>query len=118
MTPEEHFAGHPFAWSVFVWTRDVVGGLGPYEVRATKSQVAFRRRRGFAFVWLPGRYLAHPAAEVVLSVALPRHDTSPRFKEVVHPTPRQWLHHLEVRDLDALDAEVAGWLTESYGAAG
>lgn len=72
----------------------------------TRSQVAFRCRRGFAYVWMPGRYLAHPSTEVVLSVALPRHVPSPRFKEVVHPTAQQWLHHLE------------GWLTESYDAAG
>ena len=118
MTPDEHFAGHPFAAAVFAWTRDVLDGLGPCEVRVTRSQVAFRRRRGFAYVWMPGRYLAHPAAEVVLSVSLPRHDPSPRFKEVVHPTARQWLHHLEVHDLGELDAEVEGWLAESYGAAG
>lgn len=80
--------------------------------------MAFRRRRGFAYVWMPGRYLAHPDAEVVLSVALPRHDPSPRFKEVVHPTAQQWLHHLEVRELGELDAEVEAWLAESYGAAG
>ena len=118
MTPDEHFAGHPFAASVFGWTRDVLDGLGSCEVRVTRSQVAFRRRRGFAYVWMPGRYLAHPAAEVVLSVSLPRHDPSPRFKEVVHPTGQQWLHHLEVHDLGELDAEVEGWLAESYGAAG
>lgn len=46
-------------------------------------------------MWMPGRYLAHPSTEVVLSVALPRHVPSPRFKEVVHPTAQQWLHHLE-----------------------
>ncbi|HEX4976525.1 MAG TPA: DUF5655 domain-containing protein [Nocardioides sp.] len=118
MTPEEHFAGHPFAASVFAWARDLLEGLGPCEVRATRSQVAFRRRRGFAYVWMPGRYLAHPAAEVVLSISLPRHDSSPRFKEVVHPTSHQWLHHLEVHDLDELDGEVADWLGESYDAAG
>lgn len=118
MTPEEHFAGHPFAEAVFAWARDVLERLGPCEVRVTKSQVAFRRRRGFAYVWMPGRYLAHPAAEVVLSVSLPRHDPSPRFKEVVHPTARQWLHHLEVQDLAELDAEVEALLEESYDAAG
>ncbi len=118
MTPEEHFAGHPFAEAVFTWARDVLAGLGSLEVRVTKSQVAFRRRRGFAYVWMPGRYLAHPAAEVVLSIALTRHDHSPRFKEVVHPTTGQWLHHLEVQDLGDLDEEVAGWLAESYAAAG
>jgi hypothetical protein len=118
MTPEEHFVGHPFAASVFAWTRDVLEGLGPCEVRVTTSQVAFRRRRGFAYVWMPGRYLRHPAAEAVLSVSLPRHDASPRFKEVAHPTSQQWLHHLEVRNLTELDGQVEAWLAESYDAAG
>ena len=51
-----------------------------------------------------------PWQSVVLSVSLPRHDPSPRFKEVVHPTAQQWLHHLEVQDLADLDAEVEAWL--------
>ena len=112
-TPEEHFAGHPFALAVFDEVRALLEELGGAEVRTTKSQVAFRRRRGFAYVWLPGRYLAHPAADVVLSVVLDRRDPSPRWKEVAHPSPAHWMHHLEVTDLAQLDAEVAGWLREA-----
>jgi Domain of unknown function (DUF5655) len=113
MTPEEHFAGHPFALAVFHEVRALVDETGGGEVATTKSQVAFRRRRGFAYVWLPGRYLASPAADVVLSVVLGRPDPSPRWKEVVHPSPAHWMHHLEVTDLAQLDAEVAGWLREA-----
>lgn len=91
---------------------------GPTEVRTTTSQVALRRRRGFACVWLPVRYLIRPAAHVVLSIALPRTIQSPRWKEVVHPGPGVWMHHLEICATDDLDKEVADWLREAWRAAG
>jgi hypothetical protein len=113
MQPEEFFAGRPGALAVFERVRSVLDGLGPVEVRASKSQVAFRRRRGFAYLWLPGRYLSKPAAEVVLSIALGRHDPSGRFKEVAHPAPAEWMHHLELHDAGDVDDEVVGWLREA-----
>jgi hypothetical protein len=84
----------------------------------TRSQVAYRRRRAFAWTWLPGRWLSAPAAEVVLSIALARLDGSARWKEVVHPSARWWMHHLEVRSPEELDDEVAAWLAEAWSAAG
>lgn len=117
-TPQEHFAGHPVALAAYARVRAVLDPLGPYDVRVTASQVAFRRRRGFAWLWLPGRYLAHPGADVVLTLALGRHDASPRFKEVVHPARGHWMHHVEVHDAADLDGEVAGWLAEAYERAG
>lgn len=118
MDPRGHFAGHPVALATFDWVLGVLEAAGPVEVRVTRSQVAFRRRRGFAYLWLPGRNLARPAADVVLSIALGRQDPSPRWKEVVHPTPRHWMHHLEIGDPDEIDAEVAGWLREAAERAG
>jgi hypothetical protein len=113
MQPENLFAGHPDARAVFEKVRSVLNRLGPVEVRTAKSQVAFRRKRGFAFLWIPGRYLSKPTPEVVLSIALGRHDRSPRFKEVAHPAPSQWMHHLEIRDAGDIDDEVVGWLCEA-----
>jgi hypothetical protein len=52
----------------------IVGRLGPFEVRTTKSQAEFRRKQGFAYLWVPGQYLAKPTADVVLSIALGRRD--------------------------------------------
>lgn len=89
----------------------------PSEVRVSKSQVAFRARRGFAWLWLPSKYLRDPTADVVLSIALEREDPSPRFKQVVHPTPRYWQHHLEVHDVSEIDDEVIAWLREARDAA-
>lgn len=118
VTPEEFFAGHPGARTVFEDVCRMLDGLGDVEVRITKSQVAFRRRRGFASLWLPGRYLRRPGAEVVLSIALGRHDGSARFKEVVHPSARHWIHHLEVHGRGDLDDEVLEWLREAADRAG
>jgi hypothetical protein len=54
---------------------------------------------------------------VVLSIALARQDGSARFKQVVHPAPNVWMHHLEVHTVADLDAEVAQWLHEAYARA-
>lgn len=80
----------------------------------SKSQIAFRARRGFPYVWRPGfdndvpppsRRSRYPP------------DKSKRFKSVVHPSPKVWIHHLEVRDPDQVDDEVARSLRDAYHAA-
>jgi len=116
--PEDLFAGHSVALAVLDRVRTVLEAAGPLDVRATKSQVAFRRTRAFAWLWRPGQYLRGEVSPVVLSVALGRHEPSPRFKEVVHPSLRHWMHHLEIRDAGEVDDEVAGWLLEAAGRAG
>jgi hypothetical protein len=35
---------------------------------------------------------------------------SPRVKEVAHPSPGTWMHHVEIRDASALDDELASLL--------
>ena len=117
-TPEEFFAGHPDALQVFTKVRAIVDRLGPFELRISKSQAAFWRKRGFAYVWMPSQYLAKPAAEVVLSIVLGRLEGSKRFKEVAHPAPSHWIHHLEIHHPSDLDEEVVGWLREAADHAG
>jgi hypothetical protein len=108
---------HPVALTVLERVVSIVERVGAVDVRVSKSQIALRRRQGFAYVWRPRQYLGS-GAEVVLSIALGRADRSPRFKEVVHPSPKHWLHHLEINDPDAVDAEVVGWLREAFDRAG
>ncbi|WP_418961222.1 DUF5655 domain-containing protein [Streptomyces tritici] len=110
-TVEEFFGGTGLGLAVFERVRSLLDE--PFDVRVSKSQVSFRRHRGFAYLWTPSRYLHAPTAEVVLSIALDRHDPSPRFKQVSHPAPRHWMHHLEVQSLDDLDDQVAAWLIET-----
>jgi hypothetical protein len=113
MRPEDLFDGHPTAEVVLRAVLTLAESLGDCQVRTTKSQVALRRRRGSAYLWRPGQYLARPSAEVVLSIVLDRRDDSPRWKEVVHPSPAHWMHHLEVHDPAEIDDEVTAWLREA-----
>jgi hypothetical protein len=118
MTPDELLADSSLGRSVFERVHRTISSFGDVEIETTKSQITFRRRRGFAYVWLPGTYLQRPRAEVVLSIALDRELASPRFKEVAHPAPRIWQHHLEISDAGELDDEVREWLRAAYAAAG
>jgi len=110
------FSGHELARAAHERVCALLDAAGPYTVRITASQVAYRRRRGFAYLWTPSRHLHRRAADAVLSLDLPEREASGRFKEVVHVGGR-WLHHLELRTVEDLDAEVAGWLARAAAAA-
>jgi hypothetical protein len=114
LTVEQFFADAPLGAQVYDALVHVVDDLGPATIRVTKSQVAFRRRTGFCWVWRPGMYLRRPHAEVVVSLALDRQDPSVRWKEVTPVGAGRWMHHLEVHAVAEVDAEVAGWVTAAY----
>jgi hypothetical protein len=116
-TPEAFFAGHEDGLAVYRAVAEAVAALGECDVRVSRSQIAFRRRRGFAYVWRPGQYVASDVP-AVLSVALDHPVESDRFKQVAHPAAAVWMHHLEVRRPAEVDAEVSGWLREAWGSAG
>jgi len=116
-TVDRFFEGSATAYGIYRAAERMASGVGPLEVRVSKSQVSFRRRRGFAFLWRPGTYVKS-TVPVVLSLALPYEAPSPRFKQIVHPSPGIWMHHLELRDSGQLDAEVEHWMREAYEAAG
>ncbi|MBN2848307.1 MAG: hypothetical protein JXP72_07655 [Coriobacteriia bacterium] len=115
---EEFFAGYDDARPLFDAVRARAESLGPVRMRVTRSQIAFSRRIGFAWVWVPERYLGTGHAPLVLSVALRRRDASPRWKEVVEPAPGRFMHHLEVREPADIDDEVRAWLVEAWETAG
>jgi hypothetical protein len=92
--------------------------IGPAEIRVTKSQVAFWRRRAFAWAWIPAKYLRRQSAPLVLTISLRRMDASPRWKQIVESSPGRFTHHLELYSTDDLDAEIHAWLQEAWGLAG
>ena len=112
-SPAEFFAGSPDGLAIHDRVAEATAALGDVESRVTRSQVAFRHGQGFAFVWRPAQYV-HSAVPAVLSIALPREVASPRFKEVAHPSPHVWMHHLELHDVSEVDDEVRAWLREAW----
>ena len=114
---EAFFAVHPDGRAVAAAVTQAMAGLGEHDVRVSRSQVAFRRRTGFAYLWRPGQYVSS-SAPAVLSIALPHAVDSDRWKEVVHPAGHVWMHHLELSSPGEVDAEVLTWLREAYDSAG
>ncbi len=87
---------------------------GGAELRVARTQVGWARRRGFAFLWSPQRWLGDRAAPLVLSIGLLHRDTSPRWKEVVEIRPGLYNHHLEIHAVEDVDDEVLAWVGRAY----
>ncbi len=118
VTPDEFFADKTLAKELFAAVRCEVEAVGEASIRVTRSQIAFRRRRSFAWVWMPGQYLRGRVAPLVLTVSLPWRDGSPRWKEVVEPVPGRFTHHLELNNTADIDEQVSGWLRQAWDSAG
>jgi len=118
MTLDEYFAGHGESRHLFDALHARIATLDLVEMKVTKSQVAFRRRKAFAWAWIPGKYLRGQTAPLVLSVALHRRDSSPRWKEIVEPRPGSFTHHLELYSDPEIDEQVQAWLLEAWQGAG
>jgi len=114
MTLDDFFAGQQESRLIFEALRSAVDAVGKAELRVTKSQVAFRRRRAFAWAWMPGKYLHGRHAPLVLTISLRRQDTSTRWKEIVEPAPGRFTHHLELHSAADIDDEVRTWLREAW----
>jgi hypothetical protein len=54
---EDFFAGFEASRPIFEALQAAIAALGPAEMRVSKSQIAFRRRKTFAWAWVPGRHL-------------------------------------------------------------
>jgi hypothetical protein len=115
---DRFFAGRREARRIFRAVDHAVRAAGPATVRVTGSQMAFRRKRGFAWAWTPDRWLEGRTAPLVLSIALRRRDRSKRWKEVVRPAPGRWMHHLELWSPREVDEPVLAWLREAWELAG
>lgn len=112
-TPEGYFDGFPRGLEICRAVEHAISVLGVPSAHVSKSQIAFRHRKGFAYLWRPGQYIASDVP-AVLSIALPHEIRSDRFKEVAHPSAHVWMHHLELSDVAEVDDEVRQWLAEAY----
>jgi hypothetical protein len=110
---EEFFADDEKAVEIYRAIARSVVALEGVEIVVSKSQVAFRARRGFAYAWAPHRYV-HSDVPLVLSIPLRERLTSSRFKEVAHPSRSTWMHHVELRLVEDVDSELIGWVKRAY----
>lgn len=118
-TPAQLFGADLAALAAYRIVHETIAAWGGCEERVGRSQVGFRRDRGFAWLWNPRQYLRHPAADVVLTFALDHELASPRIKQAVRTSALHVVHHVELADPVAeLDAELLGWLHEAYDRAG
>ena len=66
---------------------------------------------------MPGQYLTGKAAPLVLTLSFRSRKVSPRWKEIVEPTPGRFTHHLELYSTAEIDDQVRGWLQDAWTAA-
>ncbi len=93
MTTNEFFEGQELSRQFFEVVRAAIGDIGDAELRVTKSQIAFRQRRAFAWVWMPAQYLdtangrRHQLAPLVLTLAFHHRGHVGPLEEIVEPAP-------------------------------
>ncbi len=113
---DDFFANFPDSRKLYEFVLEAMDRIGPAEVRIMKSQIVFRRKKDFAWVWMPGQYLKghKQIAPLVLSLAFPERNLSPRWKEVVEPYPGRYMHHLELYSIEDIDEQARGWMKAAW----
>lgn len=114
MALDEYFSGNEESRKLFDSLHSVIEAFDGVEMRVTKSQVAFYRRKAFAWAWIPGKYLSGKVAPLVLTLSLPFRDPSARWKEIVEPRPGRFTHHLELYSTRDIDDEVREWVSIAW----
>jgi hypothetical protein len=117
MTLDEFFLGYERSRPLFDAVRSMLDAIGPTDLRVSRSQIAFWRRKAAARVWIPARYLGGDSALLVLTLGFRSRDASPRWKEIAEPAPGRFTHHLELYSPADLDEEVRSWLQKAWIAA-
>ncbi|MHB1260655.1 MAG: DUF5655 domain-containing protein [Thermoplasmatota archaeon] len=113
---EEFFGPYPHGLPLFEAVLRAVRAFGPVEPAATKTQVSFRARTRFAWLWIPQMALKRGPPDVYLTFDLSHCVDSPRIKEAIQVRPGRWVHHLRLASPRDVDAEVKAWLREAYEA--
>lgn len=112
---ELFFAGRPGSLNLFLAVRAVIESFGGVEIEVMKTQISFRARRSFAWVWLPQTWIKkRPGESVTLTFALDHEVVDARIAEAVEARPEHWTHHVLIGAPSDLDAQVRAWLREAY----
>ena len=85
------------------------------KIKASKTQISFSNKRGFAFVsFNPCRRTKdRPNVWMTVTFGLGYRKDSPRIDVATEPYPNRWTHHIMVGSVEEIDAELMGWLREA-----
>jgi hypothetical protein len=93
--------------------------LGSVESATRKTQVSFKHRRAFAWIWLPQLWIKkQPRGSITLTFGLDHKVRDRRIKESVEPYPGRYTHHVVITRAAEFDARVKIWLREAHRLAG
>jgi hypothetical protein len=114
---DEFFQGYELSQKIFHSICHFTDNLGQVKYKSGKSQISLRRKKLFAWVWVPGKYLKGKTAPLVLTIAFRYKHSSSRWKEIVEPYPGRFIHHLELFTPPDFDVEVQNWMQEAWNSA-
>lgn len=85
------------------------------SIEVKKTQITFKSKRGFVYVWLPIRKMKNrPEYYLVLSFGLEQRIESSRIAESVETYKNRWMHHLIIEKPEELNDELMRWIQEAY----
>lgn len=114
-TIEGLFKDYPFSYKLFEVVREFIESLGTVKTQATKTQISFSTKTGFAWIWLPQMWIKKaPENSIVLSFGLGRRVIHPHIKESKEPYPGRWTHHVVIEKESDFDDNVRAWLREAF----
>ena len=112
---EDLFYGRPEALKLFNYVRQYIESLGPVKIEATKTQISFRIKKKFAWVWLPQIWIKKRSENsITLTFAVGRHIKHEQIVEAVETSPGRWTHHVYIENEYDLTDDVHKWLIEAY----
>jgi hypothetical protein len=114
MNTNEFFLDFPQSLVLYDFLLNEIKAIGPFTISVTKSQIALKRQKTFAILWIPARYLRGKSAHLVLTLTFPIRHPSPRWKEIVEISPRHFTHHLELYTNEDIDHEVCEWIFQAW----
>src|SRR5690606_35879627 len=114
-TIDDFFRGRDESRRLFDTLARSIESLGESTTRVSRSQVAFRRRKNVAVVWVPGQYIKDgTTAPLVLTITFRKRDASPRWKEITKIGSGRFTHHLELYRPEEVDEQVHRWLATAW----
>ena len=85
------------------------------RIKASKTQIGFFNKRGFAFVsFNPCRRAKdRPETWMTVTFGLAFRVDDPRIDVATEPYPNRWTHHVTVSRAEDMDGQLLGWIWEA-----